>query len=214
MSIIYDALKKAQKQMKSDQSAPVDNEQTLDNVELLSAAGVKVITKKNSKSMTLLFSIVSLAVILVGLSYLLTTKETHHALLQRFEAIKTAAMTDSKTPSTNVSTKINPAANPNSSWAGVADSAIVPSISPTTVTSSSTQTHSENTANNPAAQTASSQDLTLNGTAIMDGKRMAYINNKPVFVGDSINGKAIISIGAGQVELKENGQVTTLHSSS
>ena len=53
-------------------------------------------------------------------------------------------------------------------------------------------------------------ELILNGTSTIDGKKVALINDEIYELGDSVNGKEIISIGLNRVELTDNKKIFTI----
>lgn len=62
----------------------------------------------------------------------------------------------------------------------------------------------------PKKRTYKATDLTLNGTSLIDGKRVALINDEIYEIGEVINGKKIISINLNRVELQDNGEIVIL----
>ena len=53
-------------------------------------------------------------------------------------------------------------------------------------------------------------ELVLNGTSLIDGKRVALINDEIYQVGETINGKKITSINMNQIELRDDEKIITL----
>jgi len=62
----------------------------------------------------------------------------------------------------------------------------------------------------PKKQTYKSGKLVLNGTSLIDGKRVALINDEIYEAGEMIDGKKITSINLNRVELRDNEKITTL----
>jgi len=53
-------------------------------------------------------------------------------------------------------------------------------------------------------------ELVLNGTSLIDGKRVALINDEIYEIGEMVNGKKITSINLNQIELLDNETIITL----
>ena len=53
-------------------------------------------------------------------------------------------------------------------------------------------------------------ELVLNGTSIIDGKKVALINDEIYEMGELVNGMSIVSIGLDKVELSDDQKITTL----
>jgi hypothetical protein len=53
-------------------------------------------------------------------------------------------------------------------------------------------------------------ELILNGTSLIDGKRVALINDEIYQVGETVNGKKITSISLNKIELSDNEKIITL----
>ena len=53
-------------------------------------------------------------------------------------------------------------------------------------------------------------ELILNGTSIIDGKRVALINDEIYEIGEIINGKKITGINLNKIELRDNEKIITL----
>jgi len=53
-------------------------------------------------------------------------------------------------------------------------------------------------------------ELILNGLSIIDGRRVALINDKIYEIGETIDGKKISSIGLNQVELRDDQKIITI----
>jgi hypothetical protein len=53
-------------------------------------------------------------------------------------------------------------------------------------------------------------ELVLNGTSLIDGKRVALINDEIYQVGEIINGKKITSINLNKIELQDDEKIITL----
>ncbi|MBN1869874.1 MAG: hypothetical protein JW847_04780 [Candidatus Omnitrophica bacterium] len=53
-------------------------------------------------------------------------------------------------------------------------------------------------------------ELVLNGTSLIDGKRVALINDEIYEVGEVVDGKKITSINLNQIELSDNEKIITL----
>jgi len=64
--------------------------------------------------------------------------------------------------------------------------------------------------NQALPKTAQSNTLKLSGTTMMGSKRVALINEEIYEVGDNVAGRQIISINLDKVELMENGNIITL----
>ncbi|HQP10039.1 MAG TPA: hypothetical protein PKV41_01490 [Candidatus Omnitrophota bacterium] len=62
----------------------------------------------------------------------------------------------------------------------------------------------------PKKRKYKSGELVLNGTSLIDGKRVALINDEIYEVGDTVDGNKIISIEMNQIELSDNEVITTL----
>ena len=62
----------------------------------------------------------------------------------------------------------------------------------------------------PKRRTYKSGELVLNGTSLIDGKRVALINDEIYQVGEIINGKKITSINLNKIELRDNEKIITL----
>lgn len=54
-------------------------------------------------------------------------------------------------------------------------------------------------------------ELVLNGTSLIDGKMVALINDQIYEPGEVVNGMSIISIEMNKVELSDDQKITTLH---
>jgi len=52
--------------------------------------------------------------------------------------------------------------------------------------------------------------LVLQGTAVLDGKPIAVINDRRVYEGDKIDGATVVRIGEREVELELDGRKFTL----
>lgn len=62
----------------------------------------------------------------------------------------------------------------------------------------------------PKKRTYKPGELVLNGTSLIDGKRVALINDEIYEVGETINGNKITSINLNRVELRNNEKTITL----
>ena len=62
----------------------------------------------------------------------------------------------------------------------------------------------------PKIRTYKPGELILNGTSLIDGKRVALINDEIYEVGEVINGKKITSINLNKIELRDNEKIITL----
>jgi hypothetical protein len=62
----------------------------------------------------------------------------------------------------------------------------------------------------PKKRTYKPGELVLNGTSIIDGKRVALINDEIYEVGETIDGKKITSINLNKIELSDSEKIITL----
>ena len=62
----------------------------------------------------------------------------------------------------------------------------------------------------PKRRTYKPGELVLNGTSLIDGKRVALINDEIYEIGEIINGKQITSINLNKIELRDNEKIITL----
>jgi len=62
----------------------------------------------------------------------------------------------------------------------------------------------------PEKRTYKPDDLVLNGISVVDGTKVALINDEIYQVGDIVNNKEITSIGGGVVELRNDEKIFTL----
>ncbi|MCK5260093.1 MAG: hypothetical protein KAJ70_03440 [Candidatus Omnitrophica bacterium] len=62
----------------------------------------------------------------------------------------------------------------------------------------------------PKKRTYKPGELVLNGTSIIDGKRVALINDEIYEIGETINGKKVTNINLNQIELSDNEKIITL----
>ncbi|MCK4882309.1 MAG: hypothetical protein KAS92_04730 [Candidatus Omnitrophica bacterium] len=62
----------------------------------------------------------------------------------------------------------------------------------------------------PKKRTYKPGELVLNGTSLIDGKRVALINDEIYEIGETINGKKITSINLNQIKLSDNEKIITL----
>lgn len=62
----------------------------------------------------------------------------------------------------------------------------------------------------PKKRTYKPGELVLNGTSLIDGRRVALINDEIYEIGEVIDGKKITSINLNKIELSDNETVVTL----
>ncbi|MCK5012342.1 MAG: hypothetical protein KAS66_00835 [Candidatus Omnitrophica bacterium] len=62
----------------------------------------------------------------------------------------------------------------------------------------------------PKRRTFKPGEFVLSGTSLIDGKRVALINDEIYEVGEIINGKKITSINLNKIELRDNEKIITL----
>jgi len=62
----------------------------------------------------------------------------------------------------------------------------------------------------PKKRTYKPGDLVLNGISIIDGQKVALINDEIYQIGDTVSNKEIISIGRGEVKLQDDDKIYTI----